>query len=110
MERPSQSLLSPARIMRSISSAIRPRKADGPRHFDLAKPSAPPAPPSTDPIIDLVALLEDDGGWTIVDSGLGNQATRGHTFAERILAMNRAVPGIAPGHYAERFQVACWGC
>ena len=39
-----------------------------------------------------------------------NLATRGHTFAARILAVNHAVPGIPPGHYAERFQVACWGC
>jgi len=39
-----------------------------------------------------------------------NLATRGHTFAARILAVNRTVPGIPEGHYAERFQAACWGC
>lgn len=34
-----------------------------------------------------------------------NQATRGHTFAERILAVNRAGGGLADGRYAERFRV-----
>jgi LmbE family N-acetylglucosaminyl deacetylase len=37
-----------------------------------------------------------------------NQATRKMTFAERILTVNRACPGLAPGMYAERFQVECW--
>ncbi len=37
-----------------------------------------------------------------------NRATRGITFAERILGVNRACSGLAPGEYAERFQVACW--
>ena len=37
-----------------------------------------------------------------------NLAARGHTFAARILAVNRAVPGIPHGHYAERFRVECW--
>ena len=33
-----------------------------------------------------------------------NQATRGITFAERILRVNRR----ADGTYAERFEAACW--
>jgi hypothetical protein len=37
-----------------------------------------------------------------------NQAVRGITFAERILAVNRAMPGLPAGRYAERFQIACW--
>jgi LmbE family N-acetylglucosaminyl deacetylase len=37
-----------------------------------------------------------------------NQATRKMTFAERILAVNRACPGLIPGMYAERFQVEWW--
>ena len=37
-----------------------------------------------------------------------NLATRKITFAERILAVNRACPGLPPGMYAERFQVECW--
>jgi LmbE family N-acetylglucosaminyl deacetylase len=39
-----------------------------------------------------------------------NLATRGHTLAARVLTVNRAVPGIPDGHYAERFQVECWRC
>ena len=38
-----------------------------------------------------------------------NQATRHITFAERILAVNRACPDLPTGIYAERFQVECWG-
>lgn len=38
-----------------------------------------------------------------------NQSTRGITFAERILTMNRACPEAANGHYAERFQVEAIG-
>ena len=38
-----------------------------------------------------------------------NRATRGITFTERILAVNRACPNLPPGSYAERFQVECWG-
>ncbi len=37
-----------------------------------------------------------------------NRATRGITFAERILGVNRACPGLSRGQYAERFQVASW--
>lgn len=37
-----------------------------------------------------------------------NRATRGITFAERILSMNRACPDLAPGTYAERFHVETW--
>lgn len=37
-----------------------------------------------------------------------NLATRGITFAERILSMNRACPGLSPGTMAERFQVETW--
>ncbi|MHB9024430.1 MAG: PIG-L deacetylase family protein [Armatimonadota bacterium] len=37
-----------------------------------------------------------------------NQATRGITFAERLLGPNRACPGLQPGQYAERFQVEFW--
>jgi len=38
-----------------------------------------------------------------------NQHTRQMTFAERILRVNADSPGLAPGQYAERFQVARWG-
>ena len=37
-----------------------------------------------------------------------NLATRQMTFAERILRVNRAVPGLAQGMHAERFQVEVW--
>ena len=37
-----------------------------------------------------------------------NLATRQITFAERILGVNRACPGLPPGGYAERFQVEYW--
>lgn len=37
-----------------------------------------------------------------------NQATRGMTFAERILSVNRRVPGVPSGMYAERFDAAYW--
>lgn len=37
-----------------------------------------------------------------------NQASRGMTFAERILGLNRADPDLAPGTYSERFQVTVW--
>ena len=37
-----------------------------------------------------------------------NLATRGITFAERILSVNRRVPGVPEGAYAERFEAASW--
>ena len=37
-----------------------------------------------------------------------NLATRQMTFAERILRVNRAVPGLAQGMHAERFQLEVW--
>jgi LmbE family N-acetylglucosaminyl deacetylase len=37
-----------------------------------------------------------------------NLATRGITFAERILKVNSACPGLPPGTFAERFQVRYW--
>jgi LmbE family N-acetylglucosaminyl deacetylase len=38
-----------------------------------------------------------------------NRHTRGMTFADRILRVNAAVPGLAPGAYAERFTAEWWG-
>ncbi len=62
-----------------------------------------------------VVFGEEDAAWKAGllechrSQSARNQATRGITFADRILACNRACPGLAPGEYAERFQFRCWG-
>ena len=38
-----------------------------------------------------------------------NQHTRNMTFADRILGINRACPGLLHGEFSERFQVEMWG-
>ena len=44
-----------------------------------------------------------------VSQSVRNQRTRHMTFADRILRVNAAVPGLPPGTYAERFQAEFFG-
>ena len=54
-------------------------------------------------------LLEDDGGWTIVDTGIGNEETRGHW--EKILSGMKSVRRVILTHYhPDHAGNAAWLC